>query len=215
MNKLSIKPIKNGPLKIINLTNQNLENILFYKNEPMELKNNTLLCRCGKSNKQPYCDGNHIKVGFSSQNSLEDELIQVYKTKGITINFNRSICSGSGNCVSKFPTIYSMGSQNWIHPNLGTKEEIIESIKNCPSGALSYSFDETNPNNCDFEDCQDEKIEILEKGPIEVRGSIDIEVDKWATNANKTKFVLCRCGNSLNKPFCDYSHASIEDKNWI
>ncbi|WP_424209960.1 CDGSH iron-sulfur domain-containing protein, partial [Arcobacter sp.] len=31
---------------------------------------------------------------------------------------------------------------------------------------------------------------------------------------NKTKFTLCRCGVSENKPFCDYSHASLKDDSY-
>lgn len=208
MKKISIKPTNNGPLKIINNTKQNLENILFYENKPITIEKCILLCRCGKTKKQPYCDGSHIKHKFNSLNELKDEIIQVYKSKDITITFNRSICSGAANCVRDFPNIYTSASENWIYPDLGTKKEIIESIRNCPSGALSYSLnDEKNVNVCNLENCLEEKIELFKNSPIYVRGSIDIEVQKWSFNANKTKFALCRCGKSKNKPFCDYSHA--------
>ena len=57
---------------------------------------------------------------------------------------------------------------------------------------------------------ENEEINIIKGGPILVKGDIENEIVSWATNANKQKFALCRCGNSKNKPFCDYSHASLD-----
>lgn len=210
MKKLSIEPIKNGPLKIVNQTEESLKNILFYDSKPLDLEKTAFLCRCGRTNNQPYCDGTHIKYNFNSQNDLEEEIIQVYDSKNVTVTFNRSICAGSANCVKKFPEIYTSESENWIHPELGTLENIIQSVKDCPSGALSYTLNK----DCQLESCQKEKIDIIKNGPIQVRGPIDIKIEKWSSFANKTKFTLCRCGSSQNKPFCDYSHAKLKDNEY-
>lgn len=213
MKKLSIEPTKNGPLKVMNLTEKSLENILFYESKPLNLGKTTFLCRCGRSGNQPFCDGTHIKYNFTSQNDLEEEIIQVYNSKKVTVTFNRSICAGSENCVKKFPNIYTSESEkNWIHPDMGDLEEIIKSVKECPSGALSYTLN--SEDTCKLENCQKEKIDIIKKGPIRVRGPIDIKIEKWSSFANRTKFTLCRCGNSQNKPFCDYSHAKLKDSEY-
>ncbi|WP_419763622.1 MAG: CDGSH iron-sulfur domain-containing protein [Arcobacter sp.] len=212
MKKLSIEPIKNGPLKVVNQTKEDLKDILFYDSQPLILAKTNLLCRCGRTNNQPYCDGTHIKYNFTSRNNLEEEILQIYDSKNVTVTFNRSICAGSENCVKKFPDIYTSGSVDWINLEKGTIENIIASIEDCPSGALSYSLNKDA--DCQLEDCQKEKIDIIKHGPIQVRGPINIKIEKWSSFANKTKFTLCRCGNSQNKPFCDYSHASIKDDSY-
>ena len=35
------------------------------KGERLEGRHGIALCRCGASNKKPYCDGSHIRIGFS------------------------------------------------------------------------------------------------------------------------------------------------------
>jgi len=35
--------------------------------EKMEVREKFALCRCGASQKKPYCDGSHKEAGFSSE----------------------------------------------------------------------------------------------------------------------------------------------------
>ena len=51
-------------------------------------------------------------------------------------------------------------------------------------------------------------ILIRENGPYRVEGA-DVTVVDWNGNRYeiaKRPFVLCRCGGSANKPFCDGTH---------
>ncbi len=53
---------------------------------------------------------------------------------------------------------------------------------------------------------QDVPIKVRENGPYLVKGTvtlIDADGNPYAVEQN---FVLCRCGGSQTKPFCDGSH---------
>jgi len=212
MQEVSIKFIKDGPLKIrIDGDKDTYKDIVFDGDgNSMDIKKNTILCVCGKSKEQIFCDGTHKAVEFSSKNILEKEIIQRYEGKDINIVFNRSICSGAGNCVRNFPKIYKNASENWIFPNEDSISRVKESIRSCPSGALSYEIDKKST----LESYNDVKINIIKNGPLNVKGKVTLHVDKFSTNANPEKFSLCRCGASQNKPFCDYTHASLKAKSY-
>jgi CDGSH-type Zn-finger protein len=54
------------------------------------------------------------------------------------------------------------------------------------------------------------KITIMDNGPLLVKGPIelvDAEGNQVATQGNQA--ALCRCGASVNKPFCDGTHSKI------
>ena len=52
-------------------------------------------------------------------------------------------------------------------------------------------------------------IKVRDKGPYLVTGAVtllDAEGNPYETTGN---FVLCRCGQSAEKPFCDGSHKKV------
>ena len=100
------------------------------------------LCRCGKSNNKPFCDGTHAKIGFSSEtNNPAAGKWQDYVGKHITIHDNRHLCAHAGNCTHGLDSVWRMGKKPWIDPDGASVEAIIAVIEQCPSGALSYSID--------------------------------------------------------------------------
>jgi CDGSH-type Zn-finger protein len=53
-------------------------------------------------------------------------------------------------------------------------------------------------------------IKVNKGGPYAIRGRVKI-IDKDGTETIKEgPFILCRCGESKTKPFCDNSHRDIE-----
>jgi CDGSH-type Zn-finger protein/uncharacterized Fe-S cluster protein YjdI len=50
-------------------------------------------------------------------------------------------------------------------------------------------------------------------GPLRVRGNLEIMSGTGRVVARVTSAVLCRCGGSANKPFCDGTHAKIGFKS--
>jgi len=57
---------------------------------------------------------------------------------------------------------------------------------------------------------KDKFIEPLKDGPFIVKGGIDLENSKGETISEKAVFSLCRCGKSVNKPFCDGTHWHVK-----
>jgi CDGSH-type Zn-finger protein len=52
-------------------------------------------------------------------------------------------------------------------------------------------------------------IEPQVNGPLKIRGNLEIISGTGRVVARVTQSVLCRCGGSATKPFCDGTHAKI------
>jgi len=80
-----ITAFKNGPLEV------DCKDVVFTQNgKTVEIGNLSHPCRCGKSQKKPWCDGAHVKANFSDEKEIDKEIIQTYKGENITVHFNRS-----------------------------------------------------------------------------------------------------------------------------
>ena len=97
-----------------------------------------------------------------------------------------------------FTVGFSASSQTLDSTRDADVTALAEVIERCPSGALQLEskavVPETAPNTPVFT--------FLEHGPIYVRGEFTFP----NTQIRTTRFALCRCGQSNNKPFCDNQH---------
>lgn len=162
-------------------------------------------CRCGESEKKPFCDGTHAKVKFNGARLKERKHEpKAYVGEKITIFDSRYICCHDGSCVMNLPEVFKMREKPWIDPNGAEAERIIEVIKKCPSGALTYSY-----NNEKVEEWFDEQKVIIKKdGPYYVQGGVKVRdsLDSNETAITEDHYSLCRCGKSKHSPYCDGSH---------
>ncbi len=203
----TITPAANGPYIVAGLTSiRNSHGIL-------EAQPKMALCRCGASANKPFCDGAHAKVGFSSENLVgrtEDQR-DTYTGKNIAIHDNRRICAHAGKCTDGLPSVWRMGQEPWIDADGAEVEKIIEIVRSCPSGALSYSIEGVEHSAPQG----DASIMVAKNGPYVVTGDAELVGEEFAKGASKEQYTLCRCGASKNKPFCDGSHwgTKFEDKS--
>lgn len=65
-----------------------------------------------------------------------------YSNGEVTIVWQPELCTHSGNCVRGLPEVFKPREKPWIIPEGATTEKIIEQVKKCPSGALSYFMNE-------------------------------------------------------------------------
>ena len=218
--KPKILPLPNGPYYLINdMEPKVVENLKNFKGEPLSTTVGIALCRCGKSNRKPFCDGTHSIIGFSSQNVNLNEndtnkltiknKRRDYVGKEITIHDNRKICSHAKECVNNLPSVFKLGSKPWIDSDGSKMQDIINTVRKCPSGALSYSIDGIEYR--DPKEQRDPILTVLKNGPYYITGGIDLigENIEFGEGASKEHYTLCRCGASENKPFCDGTHRTI------
>ncbi|MBV9103454.1 MAG: CDGSH iron-sulfur domain-containing protein, partial [Candidatus Eremiobacteraeota bacterium] len=195
----AIRPEFNGPYLVMNLhslTNSQGETLL---TRPV-----VALCRCGGSALKPYCDGTHARIGYDSSKSPErtPDRLDTYAGKEITVRDNRGTCCHFGNCTDHLPAVFHHEGDVFATPDSASKEEIIDIVRACPSGALGYSVNgETYAG-----EQREPSIFVSHNGPYYVRGGIKLQNTQRNEGALLEHYALCRCGHSRNKPFCDGTH---------
>lgn len=65
-----------------------------------------------------------------------------YSNGEVTIVWQPELCTHSGNCARGLPEVFKPREKPWIIPEGATTGKIIEQVKKCPSGALSYFMNE-------------------------------------------------------------------------
>ena len=162
------------------------------------------LCRCGGSSNKPFCDGTHGKNGFRDDNTADPAKNRrnAYAGKRITIFDNRAICAHAAFCTDELKSVFRHHDTPWIDPDGAEMSRIIEVIRKCPSGALSYAIEgvEAQPPQ------RAPMVTVTDSGPYAVTGGIELMGVRLGDGASPEHYTLCRCGASKNKPFCDGSH---------
>ena len=174
--------------------------------EAIEAKPAMALCRCGASQNKPFCDGSHNEIAFDSHPSDDraTDKLRSYEARNITVHYNRLLCSHAGEC-GKLQSVFDPSRKPWIEPESGSVDDIVAVVTACPSGALSYSLPGQSPKQPAAEAPE---ILIEQNGPYRVTG-VTLATARPAHGACSDKYVLCRCGASRNKPYCDGTHHDI------
>ena len=197
----TIDVAENGPLLV-----KNLPKLTDADDRPIEMaKEVVALCRCGKSENKPFCDGTHKDIGFTGAKEREEEYpTREYAGDELTVVDNIGVCCHAGACVEGAPSVFFRweGDERVSVPDEGEREKTIETIRNCPSGSLAYKLrDELHD-----EFFAEAEIFVSKDGPLHVRGAIELNDESGAAPAARDHYTLCRCGASKNKPFCDGAH---------
>jgi CDGSH-type Zn-finger protein len=209
-----IRVTQDGPYQVTNL-----KEFRSWLGEELALKPEMTLCRCGQSSTKPYCDGTHAKVGFSGAKDPKrvPDKRDEYDGQQIEIFDNRGICAHSGFCTDRLATVFHVGEEPFITPSGGRMDEIIQVVRACPSGALSYAIDGVEAR-MQVDQHRPAAIEVSKDGPYRITGGIRL-VDEAgsdvprAEGSSREHFSLCRCGHSQNKPFCSGMHWYVKFKD--
>ena len=204
-----ITPELNGPYLVTNV-----ENLVNSKGERLEARPRMALCRCGGSANKPFCDGTHARIGFTSAKApgrVADRR-DTYSREELTVFDNRGICQHSGFCTDALASVFRASVEPFIDLSGADKDAIVQAVRKCPSGALSYALDGIEHRDQEREPT----VTVSKDGPYRITGGVEIPGEPRAEGASTEHYALCRCGGSKNKPFCDGTHWYIkfrDDKN--
>lgn len=119
----------------------------------------------------------------------------------VMVHFDGSRCIHARVCVTQAPgTFLANVDGPWIIADATDPEQLCGTIRQCPSGALSYERHGDAPEPVPPVNL----VTLRENGPYAVRADLLLAGTRVGYRAT-----LCRCGASKNKPFCDKSHNRV------
>ncbi len=136
------------------------------------------------------------------------DITKKYTNGEVTIVWKPDICIHSAICFKGLGEVFHPQELPWITPEKSTTAKIVDQVKKCPSGALSYYMN----RDSDSSEIQVDAETIVEpspNGPLLIYGNVSVKNLEGVITKKNNVTAFCRCGASANKPFCDGSHKKV------
>ena len=141
--------------------------------------------------------------GGSDVSAADSAEISTTKGKSVTVVFEGKRCIHARYCVLGAPAVFLANVKGpWIKPDGDSVENLLHTIRQCPSGALTYKRHDGGP---------EEKappvnlVRMRENGPLSVHADVALK-----GKGKLLRATLCRCGASKDKPYCDGAHKQVK-----
>lgn len=173
----------------------------------------TALCRCGTSKNAPYCDGSHARAQWEPHPApggpTHGEREERIEGPGLTLHDQPAYCAFARFC-HPYGDVWTLTARSG---DADARRMAVREASMCPAGRLTAADRDTGTR---YEFRFAPSLGLLEdpaidaSGGLWVRGGIRIERADGSLYPRRNRVLLCRCGQSLNKPFCDGTHAAIK-----
>lgn len=131
-----------------------------------------------------------------------------YENDDLVVVWKPNTCIHSEKCFQGLPAVFNPNNRPWVTIDGAESINIKNQIDTCPSGALSYRLKNEGLQSTNTEEKQ--VVEVAKNGPLMVYGKINVKHHDGSETAKQKVTAFCRCGASVNKPYCDGSHKRIE-----
>lgn len=178
--------------------------------EPLPQRAVYSLCRCGKTKTPPFCDGSHVADHFDGTETAckTDYMSRAARIDGAGLDLlDDGRCAFARFCHREDGDAWELAEDSASEHH---RSEAIIAANECPAGRLTA----VEKDGTVHEPVYEPGIEILQDPEehvscgIFVKGGIPIESADGSRYEVRNRVVLCRCGYSGNKPFCDSRHVS-------
>jgi len=130
-----------------------------------------------------------------------------YQNDDIKVSYDMNRCIHAGECVKGLRDVFDPQKKPWIQPDNASAEKIADVIEKCPTGALHYELKNSSRTE---EPSSKNRVQLQKDGPVYFFGDLEVQDSDGKTILEDTRFALCRCGSSSNKPACDNSHKKLD-----
>lgn len=137
------------------------------------------------------------------------KITRKYTNGEVTVVWKPDICIHSTLCFRGLPDVFDPRKRPWVTPEGADTARIIEQVKSCPSGALSFYLNEAEVEAGKVELETETIVEVSPNGPLMVYGNVTVKHADGTQSKQNRVTAFCRCGASSNKPFCDGSHRKV------
>jgi CDGSH-type Zn-finger protein/uncharacterized Fe-S cluster protein YjdI len=129
--------------------------------------------------------------------------LRIYTGELIEVSYDVQRCIHVAECLRGLPRVFDRARRPWILPSAASNDAIAEVVARCPSGALHFV---RTDGGAAEKPAEEATIVPRPRGPLYVRGRVQLRSAAGSVTVEDTRLALCRCGKSRNKPFCDNSH---------
>ncbi|MDZ4806959.1 MAG: (4Fe-4S)-binding protein [Bacteroidota bacterium] len=142
-----------------------------------------------------------------------------YTNDEVTVVWKPKVCIHSTICWKGLIEVFNPKERPWVKIDGATTEKIIEQVRQCPSGALSYYLnaeaitdepsDKVVAESTQMMKADSYRVEVTPNGPYLIKTQCLIVHSDGREETKTGTVALCRCGASGNKPYCDGSHGNV------
>lgn len=173
----------------------------------------TAICRCGQSKRKPYCDGAHKTATWDPKLTSPQEALldgaETIEGGTLTLTDNEKYCVFARFC-HPYGDVWNLTEES---DDPGARKLAVREASMCPSGRL-MAWDKKSGKPYEFR--FEPSLGLIEdpiigaSGGLWIRGGIPMRRESGEAYEVRNRVVVCRCGQSANKPYCDGTHASIK-----
>lgn len=143
-----------------------------------------------------------------------DKTDRKYTNGEITVFWQPKKCIHATTCYRELIEVFNPRKRPWVNMDGAPTDDIIRVVKLCPTQALSFKYNkdieaekyvepDTLPRVIDAE------ARVMEDGPLVLKGGFVLYDTDGKVLRQLKMTSLCRCGASIDLPYCDGTHRKI------